>query len=105
MGVSERGYFSAGRILIIMPTFTCPAACSNCGTLSGPLVRTTLALDKILGAIQEAKELGFEGVIFSGGEATLRWPDLQVGIAKATQLGMPTRLVTNAHRTALRQRR
>jgi hypothetical protein len=50
-----------------------------------------------LGAIREAKELGFESVIFSGGEATLRWPDLQVGIAKATQLGMPTRLVTNAH--------
>jgi hypothetical protein len=50
-----------------------------------------------LRSIKEAKELGFEGVVFSGGEATLRWPDLQVGIAKATQLGMPTRLVTNAH--------
>jgi hypothetical protein len=97
MDVRERSCFDAGRILIIMPTFTCPAACSNCGTLSGPRVRATLALEKILRAIQEAKELGFEGVIFSGGEATLRWPDLQVGIAKATQLGLPTRLVTNAH--------
>lgn len=97
MDISENGCITAGRILIIMPTFGCPASCSNCGTLSGPRVQTTLALDKILRAIQEAKELGFEGVVFSGGEATLRWPDLLVGIAKATQLGMPTRLVTNAH--------
>ena len=36
-------------------------------------------------------------IVFTGGEATLRWKDLLEGIRYATELGFLTRLVTNAH--------
>ncbi|MGP9022635.1 radical SAM protein [Streptomyces sp. BR1] len=80
-----------------MPTFTCPAACSDCGTLSSPQERTRLESDHIISAIDEAKDLGFYNVVFTGGEATLRWKDLLRGISHARDLGFPVRLVTNAH--------
>ncbi|MFB9718952.1 radical SAM protein [Planobispora longispora] len=80
-----------------MPTFTCPAACSDCGTFSSPQERTSLERAQIIAAIDEAKELGFVNVVFTGGEATLRWPDLLAGISHARRLGFPVRLVTNAH--------
>jgi organic radical activating enzyme len=79
-----------------MLTFTCPAACANCGTLSSPRNRTSLGLDRVLPLLREAKELGFGNVVFTGGEITLRWDDLLQAIAEATRLGLPTRIVTNA---------
>jgi hypothetical protein len=85
------------RTLSVMPTFTCPAACSECGTLSSPHERTRLDVDRIIDAINEAKELGFYNVVFTGGEATLRWSDLLRCISHAKGLGFPVRLVTNAH--------
>jgi hypothetical protein len=51
----------------------------------------------MLSAIKEAKDLGFGNVVFTGGEATLRWHDLISAIEFANNLGLPTRLVTNAH--------
>ncbi|MET0752561.1 MAG: radical SAM protein [Pyrinomonadaceae bacterium] len=86
-----------GKTLSVMPTYTCPAACKDCGTLSSPKERTNLDLDTILETIRQAKELDFCNVVFTGGEATLRWKDLLEAIAYATSLGFPTRLVTNAH--------
>nr|BBH87318.1 hypothetical protein KTC_20690 [Thermosporothrix sp. COM3] len=94
---ARSGIFRGQKTLCIMPTFTCPAACSNCGTLSSPRERTNIELDIILDAIQQAKELDFANVVFTGGEATLRWNDLLQAIAYADSLGLPTRLVTNAH--------
>jgi hypothetical protein len=80
-----------------MPTFTCPAACKDCGTLSNPEERTRLGVEHTIAAISEAKELGFSNVVFTGGEATLRWNDLLRCIGHARGLGFPVRLVTNAH--------
>ena len=80
-----------------MPTYTCTAACKNCGTLSSPRERTNLTLNVMLSAIQQARELNFANIVFTGGEATLRWKDLLQAIEYAHSLGMPTRLVTNAH--------
>jgi hypothetical protein len=80
-----------------MPTYTCPAACLHCGSLSSPKERTTLPLETILRTIDEAAVLGFANVVFTGGEATLRWDDLLAGIRHATRLGLPTRIVSNAH--------
>ncbi|MEV6693691.1 radical SAM protein [Micromonospora sp. NPDC051196] len=80
-----------------MPTFACPAACGECGTLSSPRDRTTLDLASMVAAIDEAKDLGFHNVVFTGGEATLRWADLLAGVAHAHRRGLPVRLVTNAH--------
>ncbi|POM26212.1 pyrroloquinoline quinone biosynthesis protein PqqE [Actinomadura rubteroloni] len=85
------------KTLSIMPTFTCTAACADCGTLSSPRVRERISLDVILSAITQAHRLGFANVVFTGGEATLRWRDLLAGLSHARALGLPTRLVTNAH--------
>jgi hypothetical protein len=51
----------------------------------------------MLSAINQAKELDFENVVFTGGEPTLRWVDLVEAIRHANCLEMLTRLVTNAH--------
>lgn len=91
------GIFRGAKLLSVMPTFTCPAACANCGTLSSPRERTILPRERILETIREAKDLGFALVVFTGGETTLRWNDTLDGIALASHLGMLTRIVTNAH--------
>lgn len=93
----RQSIFRGAKTLSIMPTYTCTAACANCASLSSPKVRENIALPTILDAIGQAKELGFYNVVFTGGEATLRWKDLLAGIAYAHALGLPTRLVTNAH--------
>ncbi|GII75574.1 hypothetical protein Sru01_05560 [Sphaerisporangium rufum] len=92
-----RGVFAGPRTLSIMPTFACPAACAECGTLSSPHAAGRLDLAQIVAAIDEARELGFYNVVFTGGEATLRWRDLLAGITHARDRGFPVRLVTNAH--------
>lgn len=91
------GIFKGIRTLSIMPTFQCNAQCTNCGTLSGPSNLTSLKLNTILSAINEAVQLGFGNVVFTGGEATLRWNDLLAGIQHAKSLGLVTRLVTNGN--------
>ncbi|WP_086843040.1 radical SAM protein [Amycolatopsis kentuckyensis] len=85
------------KTLSVMPTFTCTAACTDCGTLSSPQSRERLPLDVITAAIDQAHRLGFANVVFTGGEATLRWRDLLAALAHARDLGLPARLVTNAH--------
>ncbi|WP_341872325.1 radical SAM protein [Beijerinckia indica] len=80
-----------------MLTYACTASCNNCGTLSTPSDKNILSLDIALNAIEQANALGFANVVFTGGESTLRWNDLLSAIQKATELQMPTRLVTNAH--------
>lgn len=93
----SEGLFRGPKTLSVMPTYTCPAECNDCGTLSSPRDRTNISLDAIISGITQAKELGFYNVVFTGGEATLRWKDLLAGIAYANSLDLPTRLVTNAH--------
>ncbi|MFB9241938.1 radical SAM protein [Massilia antarctica] len=94
---ASSGVFRGAKTLSLMPTHTCPAACANCASMSGPDVRENLSLDTILSAIGQAKALGFYNVVFTGGEATLRWKDLLTAIRHAHALELPTRLVTNAH--------
>lgn len=89
--------YKDARTLSIMPTFGCNAACKDCGTLSNPFEKEKLSLETILGAIDQAKKLNFLNVVFTGGEATLRWKDLLATIEYANSHNFPTRLVTNAH--------
>ncbi len=91
------GIYRGPKTLSVMPTYTCPAECRDCGTVSSPRDRTNLPLKTILSAIDQARELGFFNVVFTGGEPTLRWKDLLTAIAHAKSLDLPTRIVTNAH--------
>jgi organic radical activating enzyme len=85
------------RILSVMPTYRCTAACTHCGTESSPDERTSLHLEDILTAIDQAADLGYDMVVFTGGEATLARRNLIVGIERASAHGLPVRLVTNAY--------
>ncbi|WP_144312304.1 radical SAM protein [Terriglobus saanensis] len=80
-----------------MPTRTCTAACRHCGSFSSPKVKQSLEASVIRTSIEQAAELGFALIAFTGGEATLAWDELLEGIGLAHTLGLRTRLVTNAH--------
>jgi len=79
-----------------MPTYRCTAACSHCGTLSSPQDKTRLDQAHLISAIDQAADLGYQIVVFTGGEATLAGDDLFELVRHATQKSLPTRLVTNA---------
>jgi len=83
------------RILSVMPTYRCTAACKHCGTLSHPKENSWLPIDDMLGAIDEAAQADYELVVFTGGEATLAGEHLTLGIRRAAEHGMAVRLVTN----------
>lgn len=87
----------ANRILSLMPTYRCTAACTSCGTLSSPHAKAALTLEQVTGAIRQAKDAGVGLVVFTGGEATLEPESLFTGLRLARDLGLLTRLVTNAH--------
>ncbi len=84
------------RGLVIMPTYQCTASCNNCGTGSSPGRKEAIALDMMKRYMDEAAALDFRIVVFSGGEATLRWRDLISAIDIAKKHHLRTRLVTNA---------
>jgi hypothetical protein len=89
--------YKGGRTLSLMPTYACTAQCKDCGTVSSPRDRNNIALETMLSAIDQAKELGFMNVVFTGGEATLRWDDLVEAVRYASGIQIPTRLVSNAY--------
>src|SRR5690349_5223816 len=84
------------RMLSLMPTFQCTAACAHCGTLSHPRETTWLPLDQMLSAIDQAAKNGYRVVVFTGGEPTLAGEDLLVAISRAAAHGLIARVVTNA---------
>jgi organic radical activating enzyme len=86
----------SARTLSVMLTYRCNAQCEDCGTFSSPHDRSEVRIEDVLSTIAQAKELGFVNVVFTGGEATLRWADLLTAIRFAKSAGFPTRLVTNA---------
>lgn len=85
------------KLLSVMPTYKCTAACDNCGTQSNPGENTWLSFDKMIAAIDDAYNLGYKVIVFTGGEATLAGPNLLKGIQRASSHGLTVRLVTNAH--------
>lgn len=88
---------SRPHTLSLMPTWRCTAACTHCGTESTPSERTSLNLDQMKRAIEQAASTGYKVVVFTGGEATLAGAILLSAIRHARQLGLHTRLVTNGY--------
>ncbi len=84
------------RTLSIVITFRCNAKCKNCGTFSNPKQKNKLNFNSIKASIDQAKSIGFNNVVFTGGEATLEKELLLLGIEYAHKKNFPVRLVTNA---------
>jgi len=95
--LNKKGVVRTGRTLSIMPTYQCNARCTNCGTYSNPHRKIHLKRKQIEKAINEAVELNFLNVVFTGGEPTLRINDLIYGLKITSERGLLTRIVTNAH--------
>lgn len=85
------------RTLSIMPTFRCTAECDHCSSMSSPREDTWLPLDAMLSMIDQAGDLGYGLVVFTGGEATLARKHLFLGLKQAAARGLSTRLVTNGY--------
>lgn len=92
------------KVLSILPTRRCTAACRHCGSLSSPKAKDTLSREVVLDAIKQAAELDFKLIAFTGGEATLEWETLSCAVEFARDLHLRTRLVTNAHWAESRKR-
>ena len=92
-----RSLISKTKTLSVMLTYTCPAECTDCGTLSSPRSKENISIADAKRYILDASGKDYRVIVFTGGEATLRWKDLLEGIRYATELGFLTRLVTNAH--------
>jgi MoaA/NifB/PqqE/SkfB family radical SAM enzyme len=85
----------AGDRLWLYATYHCNLACVYCLTESHPRIadRRTLPADAMVGAVHEARELGFASVGITGGEVfMLRWlPDALAEIAGV----LPLLVLTN----------
>lgn len=90
------------RIVQLHPTARCNLACAHCYSSSGPRAGRGPGLDALLGALDDARALGYEVLAVAGGEPLVD-PDLPALLAHAQGLGLRTTVTTNG--TLLRTRR
>lgn len=72
--------------LFIELTGRCNERCLHCYASSGPEVESELSLDEVLGALNDAKELGFRAVQFTGGDPLIS-KHLRSSVGRARELG------------------
>lgn len=85
-------------ILSIFLDLKCNFRCAHCSVSSAPEVSLRMPRVVLDRSLDSAKELGTIGVVvFTGGEPTLHMADLEYGIRKSHEMGLLTRVVTNAY--------
>lgn len=86
------------RQLTVLTTNKCTASCSHCIMNSSPHRREKLSFKTISETIQKLllREKKLDLIIFAGGEPTLLGEELLDSISFCSELGLKTRLVTNA---------
>jgi hypothetical protein len=83
--------------LTVLTTSQCTARCDHCSMSSGPLRKEALTFEDIRNAVDQLRKIEeLSVVIFAGGEPTLLGEQLLDSIAYVSDLGLLTRLVTNA---------
>lgn len=83
--------------LTVLTTSRCTARCGHCSVRSGPERRDRLSTEQITSVIADLhRSTPLRLIIFAGGEPTLLAEDLLDSIAFAEDLGIRTRLITNA---------
>src|SRR3954453_6724713 len=78
----------------IHPTLRCNFRCRHCYSSSSPDSRTELSYELVAGALDDARDLGYEVLAVSGGEPFL-YPDLLRVLRHAKTLGFTTTVTTN----------
>jgi hypothetical protein len=90
--------FAYPRVLSILTTRRCTAACDHCCIGSSPKATTAIPVERIHGLIDEAKRIpSISRIVFTGGECFLLGRELDALIAHAHELELQTRAITNAY--------
>lgn len=90
--------FIRPRVLSILTTRRCTAACDHCCVGASPRAKDAIPIERIHGLIDEAQRIpSIERIVFTGGECFLLGKDLDALIAHAHELEFQTRVITNAY--------
>ena len=90
--------FVRPRVLSILTTRRCTAACDHCCVGASPAANARIPVARIHGLIDEAKRVPtFERIVFTGGECFLLGRELDALVAHAHGLGLSTRVVSNGY--------
>lgn len=86
------------RMLSILTTRQCTAACDHCCVGASPKVTTRIPVTRIHELIDEATRIpSFERIVFTGGECFLLGADLDALVRHAAENGFATRVITNGY--------
>src|SRR5216684_3607437 len=86
------------KLLQIDLTDECPLFCAHCSNSSGPARNTHFPVHKLLEILEEARNLGLEKLIYSGGEP-LRYAHLDEALSAAKCAGIPATIFTTGIRS------
>ncbi|MBV9408392.1 MAG: radical SAM protein, partial [Candidatus Eremiobacteraeota bacterium] len=90
--------FVRPRILSILTTRRCTAACDHCCIGASPRATGAIPVPRIHGLIDEAAKIPtIDRIVFTGGECFLLGEDLDRLIRHAHLTGFETRVVTNGY--------
>ncbi len=79
----------------LLLTYKCTYECNHCFLHCGPHQPGAMSWAELDGLLEQAASIdGIKNVYFEGGEPMLYYPLVQMGIERATQLGLRTGLVT-----------
>lgn len=81
------------KLLQIDLTDECPLFCAHCSNGSGPKCDTHFPIGRLLEILGEARDLGLQRLVYSGGEP-LRYPHLEVALSAAKSAGVPVTIFT-----------
>jgi Fe-coproporphyrin III synthase len=81
-------------VLQIHASLKCNLTCAHCYSLSGPSATGAISIEAICQLIEDAADLGYRAVAFSGGEPLI-YPGLADALRRATALGLKTGVTTN----------
>jgi Radical SAM superfamily len=90
--------FIRPRVLSILTTRRCTAACDHCCVGASPRAKDAIPIERIHGLIDEAKRIpSIERIVFTGGECFLLGKELDALIAHAHDAGFATRVISNSY--------